>query len=67
MVILPGLLLALAISSGTDFAGTDGCTTSTPAPRDTGATGVKSRISAALALTYSVVFHASADVVSSSV
>ena len=40
---LPGLLLAKAISSGTDFGGSDGCKTSTPGPRDIGATAVTSR------------------------
>jgi len=49
-VILPGLRLASAISSGTDLAGSDGLTTSTPGPREIVATGAKSRMTLNLRL-----------------
>ena len=62
---LPGLLLAKAISSGTDLDGTDGCTT--PGPRDIGATAAMSRAKWNLRLSYRVVFQASPDVARSSV
>src|SRR5829696_5617130 len=48
MLILPGLVFAYAMNSGTDFAGNDGFTTTTPGLRRKLATGAMSRIKSKL-------------------
>ena len=52
-VILPGWLLASAISSCTDLAGTDGCTTSTLFSKTSEAMGAKSLFGSKGILAYS--------------